>query len=77
MKIVFGFLGTLAAIIATFLFVGFTVTYGLICINFSGPESVVEPCFEIGFGLAFRCALAVGFFLCRFIWIRYSSSEPE
>ena len=77
MKIVFGFLGTLAAMAVTFLFVGFTVSYALIFINFAGPESVVEPSFEIGFGLALLCALAVGFVIGRFFWVRYSSSEPE
>ena len=77
MKIVLGFLGALAAMAATFVFVGFTISYALIFLNFSGPESVVEPCFEIGFGCASLCALAVGLLLGRFFWIRYSASEPE
>ena len=77
MKFALELIGTLIAMLIVFLFVGFTITYALIFINFSGPESVVEPCFEIGFGVGLVCALTLGFFLCRHFWIEYAASEPE
>ena len=77
MKIVFGILGTLMATLATFVFAGFGVTYALIFFSFSGPESVVEPSFEVGFSCGLICALVVGFLIGRYFWIKYSSGEPE
>lgn len=77
MKTVLGFIGALVAIVVTLVFVGFAVTYVLIFLNFSGSESVVETCFEIGFGRGFVCALVTGFIMFRHLWIKYSSSDPE
>jgi hypothetical protein len=45
-KIALGFIGALIAMLATFVFVGLGVAYTLLFLNFSGPESVVEPCFR-------------------------------
>jgi len=40
MNLVFGFIGTLTAMVAIFITVGMAVGYTPISINFSGPESV-------------------------------------
>lgn len=76
-KIVLGFIGLVVAMAIIFLFVGFSVSYALIFANFAGPESVVEPSFEIGFSLGLICALSLGFFAGRHFWRKYSDSEPE
>ena len=72
-----GFIGVVLMMAMIFLFVGFSTTYILIFINFAGPESVVEPSFEIGFSLDLFCALTAGFFISRHFWRKYSDSEPE
>jgi hypothetical protein len=77
MKIVLGLVGVLTAMLLIFLFVGFGVAYTLIFINFSGPRSVVEPCFKAGFTCGLICALSVGSFVCRYFWTKYSSADPE
>jgi len=77
MKIVLGFIGVLIGMGTIFLLVGTGVSYALIFINFSGPKSAVEPCFEIGFTCGLVCALGAGFLICRYFWVSYSSGEPE
>jgi hypothetical protein len=77
MRIVLGFAGAFLAMVLIFVLVGFLASYILIFINFSGPESVVEPCFEIGFSISLICSLASGFFICRHFWREFSSSELE
>ncbi|MDE3201544.1 MAG: hypothetical protein KGN79_11560 [Acidobacteriota bacterium] len=77
MKIVLGVLASLIAMTATFLIVGFGVSYALIIMHFAGSESVVELCFEIGFGVGLLCSLLVGFLSFRFLWNRYLSSASE
>jgi hypothetical protein len=76
-KIALGFIGTLVAIILTFVFVGLGVSYILLFLNFSGPQSVVGLCFDIGFICGLICSLSVGFIICRYFWLQYSSSDPE
>jgi hypothetical protein len=63
MKIVLGYIGVVLVMATIFLFVGFSVSYILIFVNFAGPQSIVEPGFEIGFSLGLICALAAGFSL--------------
>ncbi len=76
MKMTLGFMGAVIAAIAVTIFVGFAVSNALIFINFSGPDSVVEPCFEIGFAFGLACGLGAGFLIARHFWIQYSSPHP-
>jgi|GEM_PF-5126948 hypothetical protein len=77
MKIVFGFIGALIAMAVIFVFVGLLSSYLLIFINFAGPESVVGPCFEIGFSFGLICALIAGYLICRPFWREYMSGKPD
>jgi hypothetical protein len=77
MKFALIILGTLIATLAIFLFVGFLVTYTMIFAHFSGPDSVVENCFAIGFSLGLISALLFAFFVGRYFWRRYSAPSPE
>ena len=62
MKLALMSIAGLLAMLLTVLLVGLTLSYVFIFLHFTGPESVVEKCFELGFGSGFVCALAVGFF---------------
>jgi len=81
MKVIFGLFGSIILALVITIFVGIVITYSLLFINFSGPESVVGPCFEAGFSVGLICGLTAGFFVARHFWLEfwreYSSSEDE
>ena len=76
-KFAFRLVGVAVAMLAIFLFVGFSLSYALIFMNFTGPESVVEPCFEIGFGCGLACSVIAGILAGRHFWRQYSASKPD
>lgn len=75
MKVVLGFVGALIATVIITTFVGFLVTYGLILLHFTGSESAVERCFEIGFGSGLAAGIISGFLIARHFWLQYSREE--
>lgn len=69
--------GTLLGMTIVFLFVFLFVSYSLLFMHFSGPDSIAEHCFEIGFGCAVVASLALGALEGWREWKRYSSPDPE
>lgn len=68
---------TLLGMAVIFLFVFFFVSYSLLFLHFSGPDSIAEHCFEIGFGCAVLTSVALGAAIGRREWKRYSRGDPE
>ncbi|HWE87120.1 MAG TPA: hypothetical protein VG267_19395 [Terracidiphilus sp.] len=77
MKTVLGFMAALIAAALLTVSVGLAVSYVLTFVNFSGPQSVVEPCFAIGFTCGLAGGVTVGFFIARHFWREYVASEPD
>ena len=81
MKIVFGLVGSVVVAAVVALFLGLVISYSLIFVNFAGPDSIVEKCFEVGFSIGLVGGLTVGFFMARYFflqfWREYSSSEDD
>jgi hypothetical protein len=71
------FAGTLLGMMVVFLFVFFVVSYSLLFIHFTGPDSIAEHCFEIGFACAVLSSLTLAALVGWREWKRYSAVDPD